>query len=247
MRTLMLFIAAGILFMLAACAPTTGPAEANRAADLAFLPEKPAKGHLFAMYNHHGKVVRRNNWTARFDLTGVAWNDPRTATAISRQHVVMAAHYVRPTTVPVIFHDRSGNKHQRKLTHVMPVNGADIAVGLLDQALPAGVKHYRFAGPEDAAPMRLVLVTDQTMTLSLHRLGGIQAGRVVLGNDPLIPKTYWRKLVSGDSGNPAFIERGGELLLLTTFSTGGSGSGPFYGDPAIRQALSHAVARLPQP
>lgn len=243
----MQFISAASLLVLAACAPTPGPDAANRPADLAFLPAKPAKGRLFAMYNHHGKVVRRNNWTSRFDLTGIAWNDPRTATAISRRHVVMAGHYIRPTTVPVICHDRTGNKHQRKLTHMMPVEGADIAVGLLDQALPTGVKHYRFAGPDDAVPMRLVLVTDQEMTLSLHRLGGIQAGRAILGNDPQIPKTYWRKLVSGDSGNPAFIERGGELLLLTTFTTGGSGSGPFYGDPAVQQALAKAIARLPQP
>jgi len=198
------------------------------------------------MYNHHGPSIRSGNWTSRFDLTGVSWNDTRTATAISRNHVVMAAHYIRPTTVPLIFHDRSGGRHIRTLTQVQTLTSVgDIAVGRLNEPLPAGVAHYPLASPQDAAVMRLALVTDQTMTVSLHRIGRVSAGRVMLGYDPNIPKTYNRNLVSGDSGNPAFVISGSGLRLLTTFSTGGPGTGPFYGEPAISAAVAQTMARLP--
>lgn len=233
------------LLLLPSCAPVPQGVGAERAADLAFLPERPQKGRLFHVYNPSGPSLRTGNWTSRFDLSGVSWNDPRTVTAISPVHVVMAAHYIRPTYTPVVFHDCNGRLHSRKITRVMPLSdGTDIAVGLLDQPLPPGIAKYRLATAADLAPMQLVLVTDQTMSLSLHRLGGIAAQRVILGNDPAIPRGYWRKLVTGDSGNPAFVMKGGELLLLTTFTGGGSGSGPFYGEPKVRAALDQAIARL---
>lgn len=233
------------LLLLPSCAPVPHGGGAERAADLAFLPERPQKGRLFHFYNPSGPSLRTGNWSSRFDLSGISWNDPRTVTAISPVHVVMAAHYARPSFTPLIFHDRKGLMHSRKIIRMMPLGGGiDIAVGLLDEPLPPGVARYRVATAADLAPMQLVLVTDQTMMLSLHRLGGIDSQRVILGNDPRIPRDYWRKLVTGDSGNPAFVLKGGELLLLTTFTTGGSGSGPFYGDPQVRAALDRAIGLL---
>jgi hypothetical protein len=246
MSQLSRLFAAAMGMALVSCATSSHQVtDAGRPVDLAFLPQKPEKGAVFAMYNYHGTALRRNNWTSRLDLTGVSWNDPRTATAVSRNHVVMAAHFIRPSEVPLIFHDRAGNRHVRTLAAVQALTSVgDIAIGRLNQPLPPGVKHYRFAGQADAVPMKLVFVTDQKMTVSLHRLGQAGAGRVVLGYDPKIPKTYWRNLVVGDSGNPAFIERDGELLLLTTFTTGGPGTGPFYGEPAVREAVMAAIGTL---
>lgn len=207
--------------------------------DVSFLPPLRHKGKLFSSYNPVGKSVWSNNWTSRFDLTGVAWNDRRTVTAISRRHVVMAAHFIRPSSVPAIFHDREGNAHIRFLHNIQRFDAlGDIAVAELKQTLPPGVTHYPLAEPQDATYRRAVLVTDQTMHLSVHRVGSVAGRRVILGNDPEIDRTYWRNLVSGDSGNPGFIIRNGRLHLLTTFTTGGSGAGPFFGDPEIRAALA---------
>lgn len=241
----MLAAAFGAALVLASCAG--GPSSpANKPPDLAFLPAKVEKGRLFTFYNHHGTSIRSANWTSRFDLTGVSWNDPRTATAISRRHVVMAAHFIRPFEIPLVFQDASGQKHVRHLTRVKTLTHVgDIAIGRLDEPLPAGVRHYRLAGPQDAARMRLALVTDQKMTLSLHRIDRTGAGRVALGYDPAIERTYWRNLVPGDSGNPAFVIEGGELRLLTTFTGGGPGTGPFYGEPAISSAVIEAMSSLP--
>ncbi len=231
---------------LVSCANSSGPAITGpRAADLAFLPAKPEKGKLFTMYGFQTPSIWKNNWTSNFDLTGVSWNDNRTVTAISPNHVVMAAHFTRPTNVPVIFHDRSGKIHNRSITGYVPLTSVgDITVARLNQPLPAGVKWYRMAGPEDVAPMKLAIVTDQTRTLSLHRIGFVGERKVMLGYDPNIEKIYHRNLIIGDSGNPAFVLRGKELMLLTTFTTGGPGTGPFYGDPVVRQAVLDAMGKL---
>jgi hypothetical protein len=244
MQQLIRLMARGFLLGLVSCGTQPSPA-GGRADDLAFLPATPEKGRIFALYNYHGPAIRRNNWTSRFDLSGISWNDCRAATAISRDHVVMAAHFIRPSSVPLIFHDRDGSKHERTITRVISLSGAgDIAVAKLNQPLPAGVKSYRLAGIADAAPMKLALVTDQTMTVSLHRIGFAGDGRVILGYDPKIPKTYNRNLIAGDSGHPAFVLHDGEPVLLTTFTTGGPGTGPYYGDPAIQRAVADAMAKL---
>jgi hypothetical protein len=210
----------------------------NNPADLGFLPSRPQKGAVFRSYNAIGPAQWSNNWTSNFDFTGVSWNDKRTVTAVSRTRVVMAGHFIRPADVSVVFHDRSGNVHLRVLRNIRGLsNLGDIAIADLDQPLPPGVAHYPMVNASAATYKRAVIVTDQTMTASIHRVGKVSGRRVVLGNDPEIPKTYWRNLISGDSGNPAFLIQNGRLQLLTTFTTGGSGTGPFYGDPDIQAAV----------
>jgi len=236
-------IAAAVL--LSSCAPQVPPVPsgADRAKDLSFLPERAVKGELFRYYQPNGKSKWNGNWTSQFDLTGVAWNDARTATAISRNHVVMAAHYIRPSSVPVIFHDRDGNPHERIIGDVTRLDKVgDVAVARLNRPLPVGVAHYPLATVSDVTHERLVLVTDKEKQLSVHRLGRVEGRRAVLGYDPKIDRRYWRNLVVGDSGNPAFIIKNGRLALLSTHTTGGPGTGPFYGDPEVRAAVLAACA-----
>jgi len=74
------------------------------------LPPNPEKGTVFDYYEPKGLAKWKRSWTYSLDLTGVSWNDSRTCTLIDPQHVVMAAHYIRPGDVAVMFHDRSGNQ-----------------------------------------------------------------------------------------------------------------------------------------
>lgn len=227
---------------LAACAPAPRNSSAPVAADLSFLPAGVEKGRLFKVYLPGAPSIRARNWTSAFDFSGVSWNDNRTATAISPRHVVMAGHYVRNPSTPVIFHDKAGRPHTRHLvgiTHLRQLG--DIAIGTLDSPLPSAIRHYPLAQLTEVKPMMPVLVTDQTRTISVHRLGGVDQRRVILGYDPQIPRSYWRNLVTGDSGNPAFILHRGQLRLLTTFTTGGPGTGPFYGDPQVREGVLEAI------
>ena len=221
---------------LSACAPV--PPAGPPAEDLAFLPERFERGRVFRVYLAGGRSIPANNWTSNFDFSGVSWNDTRTATAVSRRHVVMAGHFARHMSTPVVFHARDGTAHTRQLTGITQLQGlGDIAVGTLDSPLPPEIAHDPLAASGDATYKRAVLVTDQTRTISIHRIGPVDGRRVQLGFDPEIDRRYWRNLVTGDSGNPAFIVKNGRLHLLTTFTTGGPGRGPFYGHPEIRARL----------
>lgn len=223
--------------ILAGCA--TAPPVGPPADDLGFLPEHFECGRVFRAYLPGGKAIMANNWTSQFDFSGVAWNDNRTATAISRRHVVMAGHFTRHMATPLVFHDRDGRAHTRRMVGITPLHRlGDIAIGTLDSPLPPEIAHYPLAAPGDASYKRAVLVTDQTRTISVHRIGPVKRRRVQLGYDPLIDRRYWRTLVVGDSGNPAFVIDNGRLRLLTTFTTGGPGMGPFYGDPEIRNRIA---------
>lgn len=227
---------------LSACAPVPPPGPP--AEDLSFLPERFERGRVFRVYLAGSRSIPANNWTSQFDFSGVSWNDNRTATAISRRHVAMAGHFTRHLATPLVFHDREGRPHKRRLVGITPLHQlGDIAIGTLDAPLPPEITHYPLAAPGDATYLRAVLVTDQTRTISIHRIGPVKGRRVQLGYDPKIDRRHRRNLVVGDSGNPAFIIQGGQLRLLTTFTSGGPGMGPFYGHPDIRSRISEITNR----
>ncbi len=209
-----------------------------------FLPEKAEKGALFQYYQPKGLSKWRNNWTHPLDLTGVSWNDPRTATLIAPGYVVMAAHFIRPSNVPVIFHDRRGNPHERFIGAVRTLNVGDIVIAKLNRPLPPEIKCYRFASLGEAAIGRPVIVSDQTNTLSVHRLAAISGAVVHFDYFPGLDSVYRRNLIVGDSGNPSFLLVNGDLHLLETHTTGGPGAGPFYGDPAVQAALRAAMLEM---
>ena len=238
-----------IFALLAACGPATGPGTTTRLVSsqggLGFLPARPEKGKLFQYYQPKAASKWRGNWTRAFDLTGVAWNDPRTATLISPSHVVMAAHFIRPSDVAVMFHDKQGNPHERYIKAVRKLDGVgDIAVARLNRPLPAEVKHYRLVRPGRATVGKHVIITDQTSTLSVHRIGAISGGVISFEFAPDLDPVYRRNLVVGDSGNPSFLLENGELFLLETHTTGGPGAGPYYGDPAVQAVVRAAMAEL---
>lgn len=228
------------------CAPASGPSilPGNSTAGLGFLPAQAEKGSLFKYYQAKAPSKWLNNWAANLDLTGVSWNDTRTATLISPSHVVMAAHYARPSDVAVMFHDRKGNVYERYITAVKTLAPADIAVGRLNLPLPPEVKWYRMANASDATIGRPVITSDQTSTLSVHRIDAVNGPVIMLGHISGLNPVYQRNLVVGDSGHPSFLLKNGQLVLLETHSTGGPGAGPFYGDPAVQAAVRAAMAEL---
>lgn len=239
-----------VVALLPACVPVSAPTlveqtRVSLAGDLEFLPGRAEKGSLFRYYRPTGGSSWLGNWTQPFDLTGVSWNDSRTATLISRSHVVMAAHFIRPSNVPVVFHDRNGKPHERYITAVRKLDAVgDIAVGRLNLPLPPEIKSYRFASASRATPGRPVLVTDQTQTISVHRIAAVSGPVVQLRHIPELNPVYTRNLVVGDSGNPSFLLENGELTLLETHTHGGPGSGPFYGDSQVQSAIRAAMAEL---
>jgi hypothetical protein len=232
---------------LCACGPAGQSARTPvslKQGDLGFLPTKPEKGALFQYYQPKARSKWRNNWTSQLDLTGVSWNDSRTATLIAPSYVVMAAHYIRPSDVSVMFHDKQGNPHERFIAATKVLNVGDIAVAKLHLPLPSTVKPYRFARASEATVGRPVIISDQTKTLSLHRIDAVSGASIRFGYIPELDSNYRRNLVVGDSGNPSFLLAPDGLALLGTHTTGGPGAGPFYGDPAVQAAIRAAMAEM---
>ncbi|MEO5716007.1 MAG: hypothetical protein ABIT37_21180 [Luteolibacter sp.] len=233
--------------LLTACGTANGPTVTSGSpaqAGFGFLPEKAEKGALFQYYQPNAGSRWRNNWTSHLDLTGVSWNDPRTATLIAPSYVVMAAHFIRPSTVPIIFHDKQGNRHERLIGTVRSLAVGDIAVAKLNRPLPPEIKCYRFANAGEAAIGRPVIVSDQTNTLSVHRLAAVSGAVVQFDYFTNLSPVYRRNLIVGDSGNPSFLLVKGDLHLLETHTTGGPGAGPNFADPTVQAAIRTAMAQM---
>jgi len=242
----MKWISLGMLAVtLASCAPTSLSLGTNVNSPVDLLPKTPEKGRLFTYYQPRAQSKWHNNWTLPLDLTGVSWNDSRTATLISRSHVAMAAHYMRDSHTPVMFHDRNGKPYERYIVSTKVLNGVgDIAIGKLNMPLPKEIHSYRLADAADATKGKAVIITDQTMTASIHRIGAVYGKGIGFEYHPDIDPIYQRNLIVGDSGNPTFLLKNGELMLLETHTTGGPGAGPFYGDPEVQAAVRKAMSEL---
>lgn len=214
----------------------------------ALLEGRGAATEVFTQYSATAPSRWGENFTRRLDLTGIAWDDRRTLTLVSPVHVVMAAHFERPVGSKAVFHDRKGRPHVRTVEAIERVSGMDVSVGRLDA--PAPVRFYRVPPPSSgydrSLPGCLVVVTDQQRRAFVHEI------RAVFGNGvgyrhPDASRgivLLTKNLVAGDSGNPAFLLVGGELVLIGTHTTGGPGAGPFYGSPAVQAGVNAAMGKL---
>lgn len=214
------------------------------------LLEGTAGNDIFATYATDRPSPWGRNFTRRMNFTGVAWDDSRTATLVSPEHVVMAAHYPRPLGATLVFHDRRGRPQRRVLAAVESLGGiADVAVGRLDAPLPDSVRPYRLLPPSEnygALAGCLAVVTDQHHKAFLHEIGAVSGNGVSfrLPAPSRISPHLTKNLVAGDSGNPSFLLVGGELVLIETHTAGGPGAGPFLSSPPVFSAIQGAMAKL---
>lgn len=187
-----------------------------------------------------------DGWTRGMDMSGVSFNDTRTATLITPRHVVMAKHYARGPGDMVVFHDRGGDRITRKLTAFIPAAG-DVVVALLDEPVPSNYRSYPLpavSSDPSALINRHVIVSDQKRRLFVHLIAGIGRGTIVFKHDKSNAHGWGKNLVVGDSGNPSFVIAGNELVLVETHTTGGPGAGPYYGDATVQASVRAAVAKL---
>ena len=225
---------------IASCGGTGGPGGPP------VLPPPSAPPGIFKSYHADRNSSMAEGWTRGMDMSGVSFNDTRTATLITPRHVVMAKHYSRPAAAPVVFHDRNGKRIQRKLIGFEAGVG-DVMVGLLDEPVPANYRPYPLpaAGADTSSLLdRPVIVSDQNRNLFVHRIAGFGNGIVAFKHETDNRHGWSKNLVVGDSGNPSFLIVGNELVLLETHTTGGPGAGPYFGDPGVQQSVRRAVQKL---
>lgn len=207
---------------------------------------------LFLSYNPH----RRSRWNpslgGKLDLTGIAWDSPQTATAVTPRHVVMAAHFARRPGDRLIFHDRQGNRHVRSLLKTISLGSKptwiDIAVGLLDRPLPDVVHTYPLLAPSPDYADRLagghVLVTNQRKCLCVREIRFVRETTLQFAYPAAEPGQARQALIKGDSGNPSFLLLDDGPVLVETHSLGGAGAGVFYSAPKVFAAVTNAVRQL---
>ncbi|MGJ8634398.1 MAG: hypothetical protein ACSHX7_10815 [Luteolibacter sp.] len=210
------------------------------------LPPAKTSPAIFKNYRPDGNSSMAGGWASGMDMSGVSFNDKRTATLITPRHVVMAKHYTRPAGKPVVFHDRSGKHIERKLIGFQNLS-QDITVGLLNEPVPSNYTPYPLPSTSsDFSQLagKPVIVTDQNKNLFVHLVSSIYGGQISFKQDERDIYGWGKSLVTGDSGNPSFLIVGNKLVLIETHTSGGAGSGPFYGDPAVQAQLRAAVAKL---
>ncbi|MGJ8656213.1 MAG: hypothetical protein ACSHX6_07170 [Akkermansiaceae bacterium] len=236
-------------FGLQGCADggATGVPAVSRSTKVADMPVAYDDPGIFKKYDSLGDSVMNTTWTRKFDASGISFNDKRTCTLVTQQHVVMASHYKRPVPSSVVFHDRNGKRIERVLVSARNVHG-DCAVGLLNEPVPAGYKVYPLLAPAEGLEERLkgefVLVTDQNKRVFVHEVARIVSDKMFLRYDPEKKLGYGKMLVSGDSGNPSFIMVNGEPVLVETHLSGGAGAGPFYGSAVLIEKLKATISAL---
>lgn len=141
--------------------------------------------------------------------------------------------------------------------------GNDIAVATTAKALPEELPRYPLPTPlgdnrRDALVGRTVLSTSWSSDnhqpdpkglrlLGLRKIARFSRARVGFSRDRDLPAGLYFNAVIGDSGNPLFFvdPSSGSLILVSTFTHGGGGAGPFYGDPGIQKNLREYIAASP--
>ncbi len=210
------------------------------------LPTPGGSPNIFKLYSIKGDAEMMEGWSRNFDMSGVSFNEKMTLTLVTRRHVVMASHYRREIGAKVVFHNRMGKRIERTLVGVTGVVG-DIAVGLLDLDVPLDLKVYALPEPrKDFSLLKgaTAAVTDQNRRIFFHEIDRIGLTSISFRHPKLAKHGWGKNLVKGDSGNPSFLISDDELVLIETHTSGGSGSGPFYGSPIIQEKLSVAITTL---
>lgn len=183
---------------------------------------------MYSTQDHDTPSYVRNSalWAAGIDFTGCSpWNSVdtyhRAGTLVSPRHFIHAAHYAIPAGATIRFVAADGAVVTRTVVGSAAVSGTDIQVGTLDSDVPATIKWYKVLpanwtsftpNVQLGIPGLMLDQEEKVLTCSLKNGGsGITYGPLTALEAP-----WTETLIVGDSGNPAFLVPGGELVLVTT-------------------------------
>ena len=205
----------------------------------------------FADYPPRGKWrTNEKFWLRDVDFSCVSpWNDScgalRAGTLISRRHVIMAKHFPLWKGVRILFVDRQGEVCPCRIKATKSFDGSDILIGLLDYEVtpnihPAKIlpeNYEKYIGNGKGLP---VITFNQCEQTFLTEISSITTNHLTsIGSTNPKCEALGGKIVSGDSGNPAFLLVGNEPVLLYCLHSGGTGHGPslFHRRHKIQRAM----------
>ena len=205
---------------------------------------------IYSSYSSSGNCTwASSNWTGQVDFTGIAFDNNRAGTLISPRHILMAHHYQRSIGSVLVFHDSTGTRHTATLIAKQSVPGGtnpDITVGLLDVDVP--VTFYKVLPVDstwgDCLKGALVVSTHHNRKASIREVNSTNGRFISFRSSYSVPPSYYAPVISGNSGNPNFLIRNGEPILISTFTYGGWGSGPFFSEPSNFNAINSIMTSL---
>lgn len=204
-----------------------------------FVDYPPSKGKLGFPRCLWEKPFPANEkfWLKDVDFSCVSpWNDEcgslRAGTLISKRHIIFARHFALPKGGRILFVDGEGTVCPCRIKATKALEKCDIAIGLLDYEVTPNI-HPAKVLPEDfdayiGDGKGLPIVTfNQREQAYLSLLKAVTPNHV---SNVTPTNESWRvlggKIVTGDSGNPAFLLIGNKPILLYCLFGGGVGHGP---------------------
>lgn len=203
-----------------------------------FVDYPPSKGKLGFPRCLWEKPFPMNGrfWLKDVDFSCVSpWNDEcgavRAGTLISKRHIVFAKHFPLWKGCRILFVDQEGELCPCRVEATMPLKKCDIMIGSLDCEVTPTIRPAKIL-PEDYARYigdgkGLPIVTfNQHEKVFLSQLKEIATNYVA---NAASSNANWKalegKIVTGDSGNPAFLLIGNQPILVYCLLSGGVGHG----------------------
>ncbi len=220
---------------------------------------------IFSTQDHSTPTYTRNTncWAADLDLTPISpWNSHnsyrRAGILISPRHILFAGHYMINNSSTIRFVDASNNVITRTMTakerhpDYSYIFGPqyDIAIGLLDSDVPAGIGFAKVLPDdwEDYLPNSGTQIPALTLDQEEKALIKDPSHLSFVTINPRVfypyPSTnpsrlaFDEDLIDGDSGNPVCMILGGELVLLCVHTTPEHGSAIHENKTEINQMMT---------
>jgi hypothetical protein len=202
---------------------------------------------IFTTQNHTTSTYVRNSgcWAADLDLTPISpWNSTggsqRAGTLISPRHVLFCEHFnFHPSVGATIrFIAADGTVINRTITALETHPDyapfyPDITIGLLDSDVPSSIgfakilpQNWENYLPSLSSTYPLpCLVLDQEEKALVSNLFELDISAIFVPPTDPTRFAFYEKIISGDSGNPAFFVINNELVIITVWTSGGAGGG----------------------
>ena len=184
-------------------------------------------------------VANASFWASSIDFSCCSvWNstglNTMAGTLISPRHIIFAAHYQLNNGATVRFIDNLGNVVSRTMTAKLVHPDykpyyPDIAIGVLDSDVPAGVSFARVLPSNWSSYLPTLsysstiplIIVDQEEKALIGDIGSMSGTVQIVSPSNAQRASFWESIIVGDSGSPGFIVINNQLVIVTVLTYGG--------------------------